>query len=173
MSGLPYHTGPGLGGNHGVGSAAQALHNYSNQGASQSGSGTVYISSQGDCTPNPIENTGLKVGEIIGFRMWHIKDNYLVSYSASHAWPPGEVMNGDPKEDNNEGIWSFKEKSRALNKMLECGDSVMGSIKMWGRIIEYTQGYRAEFARIVSLEALRPRDDKLLKKLQSEYGVSS
>ena len=119
----------------------------------------------------PLEDTGLKVGEIIGYRMWRVRDGYLVSYSTSHAWLPNEVMKGDPKENNDEGIWAFKEKSRALNKMLDSGNAVMGSIKMWGRIIEYTQGYRSEFAKITSLDCIRPRDKKFLRQLQEEYGL--
>jgi hypothetical protein len=135
--------------------------------------------------PEPLESAGISVGEIIGYRVWQVKGGYLASYSTNHIWPPNEIMSGNPTDFNNEGIWSFKQLSRALNKMLEMPNLVVGSIKMWGTVIEHYDGYRAEFARVASIDDinmspakrwtdyLRSHSEKhyRLKILRHNYGL--
>lgn len=109
------------------------------------------------CPRPPVENTGIVVGEIIGWRIWGLRLGYLASYSAGHTWAPDEPMQGKPSEDTLEGIWSFKQKSRALSKAIDGNyhwPSVVGSIKIWGEVIEYEEGYKCEFARVASIDDL-------------------
>lgn len=125
----------------------------------------------------PLENAGIKVGEIIGWRIWCIKGDFLESYSALHVWPPHTVMKGNPKEYNSEGIWAFKEKSRALYKLMQA-TGICGSVKMWGNIIEHSEGYRAEFATVDELyEIYRPgfelKEKRLLKKFKERYETAA
>lgn len=127
----------------------------------------------------PLENTGIKIGEIIAWRMWTIKGDYLGSYSAAHVWPTDEPTSGKPTDYGNTGIWCFKEKSRALHKMMEhCMEGhAYGSIKIWGTIVEYSEGYKAEFAKVVSIDDvhiphLKKKEQKIkLLELQTNYNV--
>lgn len=123
-------------------------------------------------TSKPLESAGIKVGEIVGWRIWTIRGSYLGAYSAGHIWAPGENMEGNVPDYGYEGIWSFKKKSDAIKKLLENpSPHAFGSIKMWGDVIEHTIGYRAQFAKIISLDDVHPSDKKLLQTLRENYGL--
>lgn len=154
----------------------QTLHAYSSNGTGTTGQ-QAYAKQQAllayynsaNSTSNPIKRAGLKVGEFIGWRMWQIKGDYLQSYSAQHIWPPHSVMKEDNLTDHgSEGIWSFKEKSRALHKMMEYPGTAYGSIKMWGDVIEYTEGYRAQFAKIISIDDVYLTEKKSKKQVLAD-----
>ena len=51
---------------------------------------------------------------------------------------------------------------------LDGADVIFGTIKMWGEIVEHELGYRAEFAKIISLDQGNP---KSLTKLRTIYGL--
>jgi hypothetical protein len=49
----------------------------------------------------------------------------------------------------------------------------LGTIEMWGEIVEHERGYRASFARVKSIDIIT-RDDKLpitIEELRDRYGV--
>jgi hypothetical protein len=48
---------------------------------------------------------------------------------------------------------------------------VAGTIKLWGDVVEHERGYRAEFAKINSLDAIYGPGD--LAELRTKYGVAS
>ncbi len=48
---------------------------------------------------------------------------------------------------------------------------VAGTIKMWGDVVEHEKGYRAEYAKINSLDAIHGPGD--LEELRRVYGVAS
>lgn len=125
----------------------------------------------------PVENTGLKVGEITAWRMWRETKGYLESYSAGKLWAPEEPMTGKPQQNGHEGIWAFKEKKRALAKMIETSNGVYGSVKLWGEIIEYEDGYKAQYARIASLDGINKdvnawRRERALDNLRKTYKLN-
>lgn len=126
----------------------------------------------------PLENTGIKVGEIYGWRMWNIKGDYLESYSAGHIWAPKEHMQGEVPDYGSEGIWSFKKRKDAIKKFLENIPSAYGSIKMWGKVVEHTDGYRAEYAKIFRIEDLninenRKHKNELLQLIRKNYELTT
>jgi len=94
----------------------------------------------------------MRVGEIIGYRIWRVDNGYLKSFSYPISWMPGHPISGKPGDHDSAGIWAFKDPHRALHKMLETPDSVMGSVYLWGEIVEHADGYRAEFAEVRSIE---------------------
>lgn len=114
----------------------------------------------------PLESSGIRVGEIIAYRMWQLSGDYLQSYSMDRIWAPLEAMTGEPSDHGDEGIWAFKEKNRAIYKMLQGANTVYGSVKLWGKIIEHELGYRAEYAKIVSIDDL---SKDITKK--EKYGI--
>lgn len=142
--GASYPTNIQQGVNHGIGPTIAQIHGHSPFQSGQYPGGAE--------THGPIERTASRWGEITGWRMWNIKDEYLISYSADHAWPPNEIMAGNPTESNNEGIWAFKTHSRALKKATEGNLCICGSVDLWGEIIEYSEGYRAQYAKIKSID---------------------
>jgi len=123
---------------------------------------------------NPLENTGVKVGEITAYRIWGVNKGFLMAYSNGNVWAPGEPMEGEPDDYDHAGVWCFKRKENAIKKMLEeyYGAYVYGSIVIWGKIIEHELGYRAEFGKITSLldgnEKVKPSE---LVKLREKYAV--
>lgn len=56
------------------------------------------------------------------------------------------------------------------NPYEETGTFVRGTIKMWGEVIEHEHGYRAEFAKLNSLDAMYGRGD--LDALRAKYLLS-
>lgn len=145
--------------------------------------GITFSVSAGESEPTkPVESAGIKLGEIIGWRMWNYYKGYLRSFSADRIWAPEERMTGEPSDNGSDGIWAFKEKNRALKKMLEGSynnesvGTVYGSVKLWGKIVEHELGYRAECAKIVSLEDVYiQQGDKqqILKDLRKQYSLVS
>lgn len=71
------------------------------------------------------------------------------------------------------GIHAFKDRKTAEEN--NCGH-VLGTVEMWGDIVEHEKGYRSEWAKIKSLEYVRwyllnPVDPRLVK-LRQIYGLS-
>ena len=48
-----------------------------------------------------------------------------------------------------------------------------GSVRIWGEVIEHAAGYRAEFARVVSIDGVYPQDNDLLAALRGKYRVGT
>jgi hypothetical protein len=47
-----------------------------------------------------------------------------------------------------------------------------GSVRLWGEVVEHEIGYRAEFARIISLDGIFPTEnDGLLISLRAQCGL--
>lgn len=161
------------------GSAANAAHHAGQLSAAQMGA-ALWANTH---PSKPLESAGIRVGEITGWRMWTLRGNYLGSYSRDIVWAPEEAMKGNPKDYDDVGVWAFKDKHRAIRKMMDDAylgsgrNNVFGSIEMWGNIIEHEEGYRAEFARIKSIDDIHGFSDedkgkeKLLQSLRKRYKV--
>lgn len=103
----------------------------------------------------PLESAGVTVGELVGWRVWRLRNGFLQSFSASYCWFPGYPVHGSPDDYGEGGIWAFKEPHHALYKLNKMGDeSVMGSVWLWGDVVEHDIGYRAEFAEIRSIDVV-------------------
>jgi hypothetical protein len=106
-----------------------------------------------DMESEPVPNEGVVAGEIIGHRCWVVRDNTLWSMVVSHPWAPRRVAEGNVKQY---GIHSFKDKTLAMSyanySSCDLAPVVIGTIKMWGEVIEHERGYRAQYARINSLD---------------------
>lgn len=123
--------------------------------------GTVWITSSiagvsGSAIPTPQEplpSGGMKVEDLIGWRIWRVKNDHLWSYNMDYAWMPGGVSEGEPGDHDSAGVWAFKDKRRAFQKAIESGRGfVWGSVRLWGHVVEHKDGYRASKARIVSID---------------------
>ena len=76
-------------------------------------------------------------------------------------------MRGDPSKT---GVHAFKERKRA--RWTYGGGNypvVIGTIALWGEVIEHEMGYRAEFGQVASLDEIINGDEALLVALRKTY----
>lgn len=121
----------------------------------------------------PLKIDGIKLGEIIAFRGWRVTaQGFLRSMSADVIWGPGEPMEGktESKREHN-GVYAYK-TARDFLKEHATDLDVYGKVALWGDIIEHELGYRAQFAKVVSLEHYLKREapHKIsIKELRQKY----
>lgn len=117
--------------------------------------------------PDPIEDAGIRAGEIEAVRVWLLKNGYLYSMFANHVWSPGQVEVGTPNDGT--GIHAFKTVGQAMANYGHSGSEpeplIIGKVLLWGDVIEHERGYRAEFASIASLDEMVPAPREPRKKL--------
>ena len=147
-----------------------------------------------DIFTKPIPKEDPKLQDLIGYRIWRYNKGYLQSYAREEIWIPGMPMVGNGLDDHNQaGVWAFKEKPPAYKKYLESSNfpinssvpsaihvcHIVGSVLLWGQIIEHSQGYRAEYAKVREIyDVSFPKPwaserDAALKYLRELYGVQS
>jgi len=119
-----------------------------------------------------IPSSGIEAGEITGWRCWRWFDWCLHSMMVDGVWMPGEPMTGDVE---CAGVHAWKTKNDAVCYATAThsayGVIVVGSVKLWGIVVEHEAGYRAEFAKIASVD-LAPcqwRAGSLLKAVRKQY----
>lgn len=110
----------------------------------------------------PVPYEGIRMGEIVAYRCWPIKNGFLWSTAAGRAWAPGEPMKATPDHlKSGLGVFAFKDMSRCIG---EFGDEyynsagmgiAFGTIHIWGEIVEHELGYRAEYAVVRSIDFVR------------------
>ena len=127
-----------------------------------------------DLIPKPPElpHSGFRAGEIIGWRLWWVnKDGRLCSFVKNEIfWEPGIPMTGDINKcvhismrspDRFGGVYSFNNLEAVMNEFhgilpdLKHGPPapghivgiILGTVKLWGEVVEHEKGYRASFAK--------------------------
>lgn len=136
-----------------------------------------------DTPRKPIKNEGIRMGEIIAYRCWPIKNGFLWSTAAGRAWAPGEPMKaGEHHIRDGLGVYAFKDMSRVIQTVNNVAGSggregvAFGTILLWGEIVEHEIGYRAEYAAIKSIDFICGPDSWLpehSKDLRKLYKVES
>lgn len=119
-------------------------------------------------------------GEIVAYRCWCWRGGYITSVAMPDVWKPGETLVGRGLEDwGKRGVHAWKELSREYFDYIR-GAAVTivgGTVYLWGDVVEHELGYRAEYARIRSLDWVRAdvttfgREQALLEQLRATYGV--
>lgn len=73
------------------------------------------------------------------------------------------------------GIWAYKTLASAKREFSAGMGYVYGKVKLYGKIVEHTRGYRAEYAEIVGLTKKQTKVEKHVyltdKKLLAKYGT--
>ena len=112
--------------------------------------------------PEPL----LVAGPVIGWRLWKSEKSrdHLVSLCTDTVWKRGQTIRaqchwgfGHPccKEPPTLkclcGIWAVKTPEQLDGISHWCSTSFLrsGQVKLWGRVLEYVDGYRAEYAEPV------------------------
>jgi hypothetical protein len=165
-------------------------------GAAVSGAGVSAGPGEG---ARALPSSGLETGEIIAWRHWYWFEEggeFLTSVRKNAdghrpIWPPGEPMTGEPGDHDTIGVHAWKTKRAALEYLRLARLGVVGRVALWGEVVEHETGYRAQYAKVVSLDyadlwtrnqgkdkprtkddECRARDQKSLRQLRELYGVA-
>lgn len=103
----------------------------------------------------PLKTEGFRCGEILAWRGWRVTpQGFLRSMSADVIWGPGEPMDGKTKSSEEHcGVYAYKKLRDFLSAHSDDLD-VYGQVALWGDVIEHELGYRAEYAKVISLESV-------------------
>jgi hypothetical protein len=135
---------------------------------------------------------------ILGWRVWHVDPRpdraRLLSWTQSDDWPYGRRMEAScrplgvrwprrrheaPCPGHRCGIYALRERAAAealLRQLEQVGPgagrfpSAVGRVSMWGRVIENSGGWRAQFAYPYDL-VLYGGDEALATDLRGRYAV--
>ena len=152
----------------------------------------TYYTADGEAIVRPIPNAGIRTGEISATRCWRLIDDRLHStYKTEYIWEPDSPMIGDVRQEY--GVHAFKDITYVIeyaheithwdwmwgldNAALEFEATpppiiVIGTVNLWGEIVEHDRGYRAEFAKIKTLDSVvGGGEHAVLIALRKYYGV--
>jgi hypothetical protein len=124
----------------------------------------------------------IRAGEIIGWRYWKLHNGLLYSVFVPYAWRPGVFERASPKQPGpyNFGYHAFREIEQAQREALLFDywwPSVVGSVAMWGEVIEHQYGWRSEYAAVRSIIKITGGvrfwiKHSSLQELRKRYGCS-
>lgn len=147
--------------------------------------------------------TDIRAGEIIAARCWILFNESLYSMTVPYRWYPGAINEAGTKSPDSdhflnsggsifvdyetfvpetEGFYAFKTMQLCCSEYDYYSDFfiVRGTVALWGTVLEHELGYRAQFAKIRSLDSMAIRTDNVvdrilrrpeLAKLRRKYGV--
>lgn len=139
--------------------------------------------------PRPDLKREMHVGEIVAHRCWRLSRGFadglrLMSVVAGDIWVPGETLVGRELEDWGErGIHAWKAKGPDFARYAASNSSycalVVGTVFLWGDVVEHELGYRAQYARVRSIDWLMDnsamehfgREAAVLEELRDTYGT--
>jgi hypothetical protein len=134
---------------------------------------------------------------ILGWRIWHViprrQGALLASWSQSVDWPAGERMEAGcrgrlgfgwrhdheaPHRGHLCGIYALRDRGEAVGMLRELEQgapwkprpAAIGRVSLWGRVIENTGGWRAQFAYPYDLTLYRG-NDRIARELRERYAV--
>lgn len=131
------------------------------------------------------EDAGVRVGEVIGWRCWLVRDSWLYSVHMSDVeWEPGKDMEAHKISHRfGDGIHAFKTRLQA-QEYSRAFEAVIGRVALWGQIYEFEGGWHGEFARVQSLDLItkdlwrrpswwrRKSPEPALRELRRTYGLT-
>lgn len=113
-----------------------------------------------------------RIEPIIAWRAWTPSGKQLKAIGQGVAWPAKKPMKAKcvsrgghkaPDMSCECGIWAFRD----LDTLLPAADSyatrdlIVGSVYLWGRVIECENGFRAEYAYPKELWCMKPEHEEL------------
>jgi len=128
-------------------------------------------------------------GYVTGWRVWCLKQPYfLSSVGAEFVWMPGRksvavccrdlggVDHRVPKKECECGIYAAKDiEFLVRNYQYTSHIFAVGRVALWGKVIEHSRGYRAEYAYPLDVtivqEFSRSLEDRYMKSLHEMYQV--
>ena len=134
---------------------------------------------------------------ILGWRIWHVISGRggprLCSWAQFVDWPAGERMEAGcrgrlglgwrndheaPDRGHKCGIYALRDRLEVARMLRELEQgapwkprpAAIGRVSLWGRVIENTGGWRAQFAYPYDLE-LYGGNERLARELRERYAV--
>jgi hypothetical protein len=126
--------------------------------------------------PSPPEPVLKLTTPLVGWRGWRLlPDRHLGSaIQMGVKWPWRKPLQvDDPNwhmDPGTNGIHAYKFRKQVL-PTCEYSTDVVGEVWLWGRVIEHTEGYRAEFAYPKKLYVPDSTDPLVVMELEDGYGV--
>jgi hypothetical protein len=127
-------------------------------------------------------DASIRAGEIIGWRFWKLCNGLLYSVFIPYTWHPGLFERSSSKHVGfkNPGYHAFRDEGQAEREMYlhpYISPAIIGSVAMWGEVIEYQYGWRSEYAAVRSITQIRGDRDfsskqQLLLELREKYGCA-
>lgn len=177
--------------------AGQAICSSSSGQSGHSGQAGAFIhtynTADGEAITRPIEDTGLRIGEVTATRCWRlIEDRLHSTYKTEYIWEPDSPMIGDVRDEYGvhafkeityvieyaheithwDWMWSLDAAGLEFEEAAPAPTIVIGTVSLWGEIVEHDKGYRAEFARIKTLDSVvGGGEHAILVALRKYYGV--
>lgn len=119
----------------------------------------------------------IRAGEIIAWRAWRIgglfkRNFHLLSTNHDDVWhPEGITASEQPGIGDSFGIYALKtRKDLRTHFLYSSSNLVFGTVLLWGQVVEGEKGYRAEFARVLTLE--EGGTPTKLQVLRKRYGLA-
>lgn len=94
--------------------------------------------------PLPVE---IKAGELVAWRVWRRHNGKLLSTYMPTEWEMGKTIEGKPSDGSGVHAWKDEAFARAYMGEFNC-DLTLGTVELWGEVIEHDEGYRAQFGAI-------------------------
>ena len=114
----------------------------------------------------------IQFGEILAWRVWRVDvRGALWSFNHECLWPTGIMSGDDPFDGGSVGLWAMKSVADLDGFGCCWMPMALGAVSIWGHVAEHTAGYRAQFARVASIDQIRPADSGLLDMVRRRYGV--
>lgn len=128
--------------------------------------------------PEPPPHEGIRAGEVIGYRCWQVIDGRLCSVAVNTPWyPNGPMKASDGDLDRGVGVFAYNSEKALMTDGTGywCSGNVstfaLGTVEMWGEIVEHEKGYRAEYAAVASITELHNGTEDELNELRHTYGL--
>ena len=93
---------------------------------------------------------------LTAYRAWKMdvlptEGAWLTSLNWGGEWR-GAIVRSDrrPRRGNEAGYYAFKHP-RAAAQYVDGKDTVLGTVRLWGRVVEHEGGYRAERCQVMAL----------------------
>ena len=124
------------------------------------GSGTTTMASR---VSEPLPKDDARRVDLIGWRIWRVTSlGYLKAITAEAVYLPGQPMVAH-KEIGDEigsgsGVHVFKDFAGAAHELANYPGSnilvAIGTVQLWGEVVEHERGFRAERAMIRSIDGV-------------------
>ena len=157
--------------------------------------GTVFT--WNESKPPEIPYAGVRAGELIGHRMWRVLSGHnLCSIAHYFKWQPGATIEGKLDEPVSGmslfktlfgGVYSYNAYAHLAHNLdgiepntfpciswvgsyiTEVIGTAIGTIKCWGEVIEHEKGWRAQYAKLKSIDLVIGAVD--INTLRERYKV--
>jgi hypothetical protein len=132
--------------------------------------------------------TALYAEPLLGWRLWHVRDGRLLSWSQDAEWPAGRRFEARcrrlvrrscgeaPGGRHACGIYAVRKREAAMRLLDELpplpAPVALGQVSLWGRAFENVGGWRAQYAYPYSLE-LFGGTERLARELRAAYRVDA